>query len=171
MEHTTIGVVQVKTVIQTGTAEINGYCTQWYQTKLWLKIPKKQLWSRYTLFLYSFSLSYGHYQKQNSDLCQNPLQLLLSRGTFPMTQAGQVLSLPAHSAWPTGVTVSPPWIQCLWLFSVKIFVTKLQGKLFSNSYINTYLGSILLLKYTSEQQSLYTCKKTSIRILDILNHN
>lgn len=67
MGHIAIGVVEVKTVIQMGTAEINGYCTQWYQTRLWLKIPTKQLWLRDALFLYSFSLSYGHYQKQNSE--------------------------------------------------------------------------------------------------------
>lgn len=35
------------------------------------------------------------------------------------------------------------WIQCLWVFSQEsqdvVFVTKLQWKLLSNSYINTYL--------------------------------
>lgn len=67
MGYIAIGVTEVKTVIQMGTAEINGYCTQWYQTKLWLKIPKKQPWSRDTLFLYPFSLNYGHCQMQNSE--------------------------------------------------------------------------------------------------------
>lgn len=64
--HTAIGVVEIKIVIQKGTAEIDGCYTHWSQTKLWLKIPKQQLLSGYTLFLYSFSLTNGHHQKQDS---------------------------------------------------------------------------------------------------------
>lgn len=62
MGHIAIGVVEVKIVIQRGTANIDGCYTHWSQTKFWLTIPK-QLLSGYTLFLYSFSLGYGPLSK------------------------------------------------------------------------------------------------------------
>lgn len=80
-----------------------------------------------------------------------PYQEALSPSHIP----GQALSLPAHSARPTEATASPAWIQYLWAFSQEsqevFFVTKLQWKLLSNSYINTYLT-----------QDQYCCSSTHL---------
>lgn len=139
MGHTLIGVVEIKSVIQTGTAEINGYCTQRYQTK-----PPKNNCGQDILCSCILSGSPMDTIKNRivtfaKTRCSCSYQEVLS----PSHRLDKFVSLPVHSAWPTGATVSPPWIQCLWVFSQEspqvFFVTKLQWKCLSNSYINTQL--------------------------------